>query len=232
MSSTQVDDAGWPQYLIVVRHGESELNRIVKEDRTVQGLVDSEIKLTDLGHRQAQAVGEWLDVKLKELGIELDYCFASPYVRTQETAANILDQLPSDLEITTDDLLREKNFGVILGLSREDQYRLFPLDREQYNQNPFFHRPPGGDSYADVGDRVSEFLEKMQSGYKGKNILVVTHQVPQKLFRKHIDGLSIEETMELTLPNCAVTIYKCDSGAIPKLRHYETIPAVPNMPRE
>jgi broad specificity phosphatase PhoE len=231
MSSIPIPEPGCPQYLIVVRHGESELNQILKSGESVDGLVDETLKLTDLGHAQAEAVGVWLDTKLRELGVSLDYCFSSPYVRTQETAADIVGKLSSHPGIVTDELLREKNMGIVFGLSTADQYKKFPLDRALYNLNPFFHSPPGGDSMADVGVRVWKFLEKMYSEYSGKNILVVTHQVPQKLFRKHIENLTEAATMELTAPNCAVTIYKCNSGQPPALCLNEYIAQVPGMPK-
>ncbi len=60
--------------LYLLRHGEAE-------DREA-GLDDAARRLTEKGERQALAAG----MALKELGIEIDACLASPKVRARETA--------------------------------------------------------------------------------------------------------------------------------------------------
>jgi phosphohistidine phosphatase len=55
----------------LLRHGDAE-----------DGSPDAERPLTDKGREQARAVG----AALKELGVEIDACLASPKVRAAETA--------------------------------------------------------------------------------------------------------------------------------------------------
>jgi len=61
--------------LIIMRHGEAEPYASSDRDRV----------LTDYGRQQAYAAGEWL--KANEIAI--NYCWASPYVRTQQTAESV-----------------------------------------------------------------------------------------------------------------------------------------------
>jgi broad specificity phosphatase PhoE len=46
---------------------------------------------------------------------------------------------------------------------------------EDFVNNPF----PNGESYKDVEDRISSFVEYLRTNYDGKHIAIVAHQGPQ-----------------------------------------------------
>ena len=77
--------------IYIIRHGEAHNDSHTGLDR--------DRKLTELGHRQAQAAG----VYLAGLGHESLMVIASPYMRAQETGSQVCGEL--DLALHTDDRL-------------------------------------------------------------------------------------------------------------------------------
>ena len=66
--------------LILVRHGEADPNR---------SGVDSQRKLTDRGHQQAELTAKFIEENFKP-----DLFVVSPYIRAQQTLAHIQEKFP------------------------------------------------------------------------------------------------------------------------------------------
>lgn len=64
----------------VMRHGEAGFN----------ATTDSQRSLTEKGKKMAFAQGQWLAKRLVRQGISLDKILVSPYLRTQQTLAELL----------------------------------------------------------------------------------------------------------------------------------------------
>jgi len=77
---------------------------------------------------------------------------------------------------------------------------------------PFFARPPGGESLADVCQRVYTFLQKLARTMAGRRVLVVTHGGTMWCFRYVLERWTYEEAESRfrseSNPNCAVTAYR------------------------
>lgn len=72
--------------LYLLRHGQAEPS----------ASSDAARRLTGKGHRDVKSVAR----QFRQLGLELDHCLCSPYVRAQETARDFLDLVAPDLEVT------------------------------------------------------------------------------------------------------------------------------------
>ena len=120
----------------------------------------------------------WKDIGLSELGIrqslelkkilkdkEFDAVFCSDLKRAIETA-NLVFGNP-----ILDKRLRECNYGKFNGL----QSKIVEPKQEDH----IFARFPGGESYEDVGKRMTSFLEFLKEKYRGKHIAIVSHKAPQ-----------------------------------------------------
>lgn len=81
------------RHLILVRHGQYNLS----------GKTDNERFLTELGREQARLTG----LRLKELALPYTRLVQSTMTRATETASIISKQLPTSLEVTSCDFLRE-----------------------------------------------------------------------------------------------------------------------------
>ena len=53
--------------------------------------------------------------------------------------------------------------------------KFFP--KEQKNER-FKKKPEGGETYTDVRNRMHDFLKDKDKKYKGRNILIISHQLP------------------------------------------------------
>lgn len=83
------------RHLILIRHGQYNLD----------GATDLERKLTELGRAQAKLTGE----RLRDLKIPIDDVVVSTMTRAQETAQLVLEQLPlkESIKVTNDGLIAE-----------------------------------------------------------------------------------------------------------------------------
>ncbi len=123
----------WPKRLVVVRHGQSELNTVLDLEQAdletalerIRNIRDVDIKLTGIGLWQAQETGKSFSKQPK-----FDICFSSPYTRTLETAGGIVSTIGYDLKIYKDNRLREKEFGKLHGLTKAQIEARYPDETE------------------------------------------------------------------------------------------------------
>jgi broad specificity phosphatase PhoE len=137
----------------------------------------------------------WKDVELSDLGVQqskelagktedkhFDVVFTSDLQRAYKSA-----QLTwgDQYEIIQDERLRECNYGDYNGKLSEE---VEPL-QEQSITVPM----PNGESYEDVKNRISLFLEDIKRNYDGKHIAIVAHKAPQLALDVLLKGMSWEE---------------------------------------
>lgn len=213
----------WPDALWLIRHGESSGNRAQEEaeaeGRAVIELAqrDMDVPLSELGRRQAASVGRWIgqmDAREHPTAV-----LCSPYVRAEQTAdialrAAGLDHLPR----ITDERLREREFGVLDGLTHRGIRERFPEEADRRARiGKFYHRPPGGESWADVIKRLRDVIHEIGRDYPGERVLVVGHQVVVLLFRYVLEHLNEEQILKLDkaeeIANCSLTRFEYDVNA-------------------
>lgn len=133
--------------------------------------------LTEEGKKQVK------DSAQKLVDKKIDLIFASDLLRTTQTA-DIVGKLLK-IKPKYDKRLREYNVGVLNGRPvselvefLEDQLKRFKL------------KPKKGETYSEIVKRMLSFLKDIDKKHKGKNILVISHQVPIILLLAKIEGLS------------------------------------------
>jgi broad specificity phosphatase PhoE len=208
--------AGWPARLCVVRHGESsgnvardtaELDRL---ERIALDTRDVDVPLSDLGKRQAAALGTWLAALPPEE--QPTVVWVSPYVRAQQTAEIAISAGELDVGLVVDERLREREFGVLYGLTRRGIEAQWPDEAARRSAiGKFYHRPPGGESWTDALLRVRSVVADMRRDCAGERVLVVAHQVVVLLVRYVVEGMTEHEILAIDregdVANCAVTTY-------------------------
>jgi broad specificity phosphatase PhoE len=213
----------WPDALWLIRHGESAGNR-ARDEAEANGLAvidlaerDMDVPLSDLGRRQAASVGMWIgQMDARE---QPTVVLVSPYVRAEQTAEIALEKAGLDhLPKITDERLREREFGVLDGLTIRGIRERFPEEADRRARlGKFYHRPPGGESWADVIKRVRDVIHEMGRDYPGERVLVVAHQVVVLLFRYVLEHLSEKEILEISraeeIANCSLTRFEYDVQA-------------------
>ena len=216
-----------PALLVLVRHGQSERNVATKNNRfylddearrVVKGVPDHRIRLTEEGHRQASLTG----TGLRDTYGTFDVVFHSGYRRTVETAEAILAAYPAEerarMRVRHHLFIRERDGGHTYDMTDAEATQAFPWLQEYWQTfGPFFARPPGGESLAQVCERVYSFLQKLSRTMSGKRVLVVTHAGTLWCFRYVLERWTYEDAEERTrtepILNCSVTAYELDETA-------------------
>lgn len=216
----------WPERLWLVRHGQSAGN--VARDaahEAGQGRIDLsardvDIPLSDLGRAQSQALGRWF--AQGEEGARPNVLLCSPYLRARQTAELFRDAggCRSTLPLRLDERLREKEFGILDGLTTLGVRTEEPQQAELRRiLGKFYHRPPGGESWCDVIFRLCSLLDTVGLHPGGCRVMIVAHQVVVLCLRYIIEGLTEEEILAIDarqdVANCSITEYgfvKTDEG--------------------
>lgn len=150
--------------MILVRHAQSEWNRLFSETRVDPGIPDP--SLTELGRQQATALIDQLSpYGLSEL-------IASPYKRTLETAAIVASAL--DLPISVNPLVRERCvFSCDIGSHPESLKESCPDVDFRGLEEGWWGEPP--ESETSIAARCSLFRERHGDLLARDDIAVISH---------------------------------------------------------
>ena len=167
--------------LYLVRHGQSEWNRIGR----IQGR--SESPLTALGREQAVALGGMLRAVLPDPGIDI---VASPLSRAFETATIIAGELGRAAgDVSADERINDFDVGVLAGYPGWDAVAADHPELARLRlEDPIRFHPPGGESGADVLARARDFLAAREAA--GRDTLAVCHGVVNKFIRAAARGIT------------------------------------------
>lgn len=226
----------WPARLWIVRHGESAGN--IARDAAYSANLDVidiadrdvDVALSDLGHRQAGALGRWFaDRPESERPTSV---FTSPYVRAIQTADHIAQLgVAHDAPRIVDERLREKEFGQLDRLTRRGILARFPEQaaiRERVGK--FYYRPPAGESWTDVILRLRSFADSLSLHHSQEEsrVLVVAHQVVVLCMRYLIESLDEQQLLAIDsagdVANCGVTEYRRVENRLELVRYNFTAP--------
>jgi broad specificity phosphatase PhoE len=202
-----------PEKLVLVRHGESIAN-LAAADAERSGalrldvdLRDADVPLSELGARQAAALGP----ALRPLGI--DRAIVSPYLRAVETARIALDTAGLEPASRIDERLRDRELGVLDLLTWRGVEQLHPDEASRRERlGKYYHRPPGGESWADVALRLRPVLETLPSGCT----MLIAHDAVVTIATGLLLGLGEPELMrfaaERPVPNASITELRREEG--------------------
>ena len=180
--------------LVLVRHGESRGNvaaaaahaadaEVIEIDRR-----DADVELSEVGEEQARALGGGLRDLLAD--DRPTVVWSSPYVRARQTAAIALQAADAGRPVLVDERLRDRELGVLDLLTTKGIARRYPEEAERRAWlGKFYHRPPGGESWADVVLRVRTFVADLAAVPDGTRVLVVCHDALVLGFRYVCEGL-------------------------------------------
>ena len=145
--------------LLVIRHGESEADLLdVHEGR-------ADFSLTERGHRQAQAMAEYVAANYR-----IDRIYASTLTRAMQTARHLSDA--TGVPIRPEHDLMEFNNGLLAGLPHKEATEKYPRvpdlppDKSVYEQ----------ESLVEFRNRAERILTKiLAEASENDTVAVVTH---------------------------------------------------------
>ena len=187
--------------LWLVRHGESVGNvaatRAEREglERIPLDIRDSDVPLSPTGEQQAAALGEWL----AEHRGEVESFWVSPYLRARQTLAIALGDDP--VPVVVDERLRDRELGILDLLTTSGVARLHPEEAARRRHlGKFYHRPPGGESWADVALRLRSLLADLLVTPQ-ESALIVAHDAVVTLIASLLRRLQEQEILEFASGN-------------------------------
>ncbi len=225
----------WPEKLWIVRHGQSAGN-VARDAAHASGaamidipLRDVDVPLSPLGHRQAEAVAHWFASMPADEQPEI--VMTSPYVRARQTARAICEAggVVEARPPIVDERLREREFGVFDRLTTAGIKQQFPdLAEHRALLGKFYHRPPGGESWADVILRLRSALDTVSLHHADRRVLIVCHQVVVLCLRYILEELDEKRILEIDreadVLNCGVCEYDFlpddQQACVPRLVRY------------
>lgn len=209
----------WPSRLWLVRHGQSQGN-VARDLADTEGHLvialdtrDVDVPLSDLGKSQAEAAGRWFAALPEDQRPEV--LLSSPYVRARQTAEAICSAggLSGGARPTIlDERLREREFGVFDGLTTRGIRQKYPEEAaHRAKMGKFYHRPPGGESWADVILRLRSALNSIALQYEDRRVLIVCHQVVVLCLRYILEELTESQILAIDkqaeILNCGICAY-------------------------
>lgn len=190
-------------YLVIVRHGQSQAN--------VDGLIagDLDTPLTEQGRIEARELASLL------MDIPFDAAYSSPLQRARQTLEEIIDTLHLLVTPTFDPDLRERSWGILEGKYSDNRNTDFTVE-EQALWQTFDAAPSGGESYADVSQRVSRNFDDhvLPQLKQGQNVLIVSHNSALKTLQRYLENIPENQTHTLELWNAQAKIYSFDNDKI------------------
>ena len=214
--------------LVLVRHGESEWNKL----NLFTGWTD--VELSDTGREEAAAGGK----ALREEGFDFDICYTSRLKRAIHTLNIILDQLDRNwLPVVKSWKLNERHYGALQGLNKAETAAQYGDEQVKIWRRSFDVQPPAlepGDErdphtlemFRDVPadelpyteclkDTIArawpyfedEILPQMKAG---KRVLIAAHGNSLRALVKQFDRLSDDEIVDVNIPTGVPLVYEFD----------------------
>jgi len=189
--TTWISAQGEPTVTLLLRHGQTPMS----VQKRYVGRTDA--PLTDTGVQQAAAAAK----RLAQAGIGA--IVSSPLQRTVRTAEEV--SAATGVPVVTDDGFRETDFGAWEGLTFAEVRERWPSEMTAWLADPSV-APPGGESFAQVSERVIAALHRVLAERADRTVLIVSHVTPIKtlvaaallappaaLFRMHLDVAALCE---------------------------------------
>lgn len=217
-------------HLVLVRHGESEWNRL----NLFTGWHD--VDLSEKGSEEAKECGRLL----REGKFDFDICYTSYLKRAINTLNYILGEMDREwLPVVKSWKLNERHYGALQGLNKaetaakygEEQVKIWrrsfdvpppALDRDD-PRNPQLQTP-----YRDVDKSVLPLTESLEITIRralpyyreviekdmaaGKRVLICSHGNSLRALVKYLDNLSDQEIIDVNIPTGVPLVYELDKN--------------------
>jgi len=187
--------------LILVRHGESEWNKL----NLFTGWRNP--ALTEKGIAEARKTGE----RLRAAGLTPSLFYTSGLRRAHQTLDLILEELEIvDCTITRNHLLNERDYGDLSGLNKDDARARWGEEQVLIWRRSYDVPPPGGESLKDTAARTlpyyhGEIEPKVASGAV---VLVAAHGNSLRSMVMAIEKLTPEQILKREIATGEPTLYR------------------------
>ena len=186
--------------LILVRHGESEWNRIGR----YQGQEDA--PLSEQGLRQADALSNRLQRE------QIDAIYTSPLQRARKTAEAIARH-HGGVPFVEDQALLEIHHGAWQGLLAAEVRERYAEALEEWRRFPTRCQMPGGESFSNILKRTLNFREQMCQRHPEGTVLASTHDVVVKILIADALGMNMDRINRIWVTNASISVVEYTDDA-------------------
>ena len=205
-----------PIDLILVRHGQSEGN--VAKRLSEQGNHEAMAKLqekhtrsfrlSEKGREQAINAGKWLIEEFCTNNSGFDRFITSEYVRAMETAG-LLDV--QGARWYRNFYLTERDWGSLESSPEDERELKYAEAMKMRIVEPFFWRPPNGESMAQVCLRLDRVLQTLHRESSDKKVIIVCHGEVMRGFRVLLERMPQQQFAQSYLSsNDEDRIHNCE----------------------
>lgn len=200
-------DLGAPATFVLLRHGETALT----PEKRFSGSGGSDPELSATGRQQAARAAEAFAARgtVQEI-------VSSPLRRCRETAEAVAGRLGTEVRI--EDGLRETDFGAWEGLTFAEVRERHGADLTAWLASPDVAPTGGGESFAEVAERVSAARDRLIALHAGRTALLVTHVTPIKTLVRLALGAPPESLFRMELSPASVSTVAYYADGNPSLR--------------
>lgn len=185
--------------IILVRHGQTEWNRIER----FRGRAD--IPLDETGLAQADATGRRIAAAWQPSAV-----YSSPLARSISTAQAIAARFA--LEVRIHPGLTDIDYGEWQGLAPQEARQRWPEEIEAWYGQPHLARIPGGESLAELRGRAMRTVHELVERHPGETIVLVGHTVINRIILLGIMGLGNERFWHIRQDTCAINVFEAERG--------------------
>jgi len=183
--------------LLLVRHGQTAWNLGAGPER-FRGRTDLPLDAT--GEAQAEAVARRL------AAVRIAAIYASPLRRARQTVAPLADRL--GLSVQSHEGLTDINYGLWQGLTHAEAATAYPELHRLWHTRPDRVRFPGGESLADVRDRLYALLDQLAEVHPGQTVVLVGHQIVNKVLVCAVLDLGLDQIGRIGQEPSALNIFE------------------------
>lgn len=214
--------------LVLIRHGESEWNKL----NLFTGWMD--VDLSEKGREEAQNAGRLL----KEEGCDFDICYTSYLKRAIHTLNIALDEMDRAwLPVVKTWKLNERHYGALQGLNKSETAEKYGEEQVKIWRRSFDVKPPELDDndersaskqamYRDVNKSLLPRNESLETTIErvipyfeetikpdmraGKRVIIAAHGNSLRALVKYFDKLSDEDIIGVNFPTAVPLVYEFD----------------------
>lgn len=187
-------DLGSPTTTVMARHGATEYS----VQKRFSGKGGRDLPLAPIGLQQAQALAAELTLRGGA-----DVIVASPLLRTRQTAQVVATAVEAEIDIEED--FAECAFGSWDGLTFTEVRERWPEHLDEWLASTEVAPPGGGESFAQVRDRVDRGRRRLIERHGGRRVIVVSHVTPIKVMVSLAVDAPLHSLFRMELAPCSIT---------------------------
>jgi len=194
--------------LIILRHGESEWNKL----NLFTGWED--VNLTDQGKIEAKLAA----FAIQNLKVDVNHAYTSALKRASKTLEIVLNILKKDIPIISDQALNERNYGSLTGMNKDEARNQWGDEQVKLWRRSYDIAPENGESLKDTCNRTIPYFKKniLPKLHDGENVIITAHGNSLRSIIMHVEGLSEEAIVNVEITTGIPIVYEYENKKIIK----------------